>query len=154
MAHRGQPLLPLAAGGDLGAAFLGRASPSRRAGPAQLGPSLSRWPHHPSPSARGWGKKGDPESEALGRSRGGFSTTVHLRAEGGGQLMTLVLTPGQRHEAVLLTQLLETGAVKRRGSGRLKRRPHRVIGDNGYSRGKIRPYARQHGIRITIPRTQ
>ncbi len=68
--------------------------------------------------------------------------------------MTLVLTPGQRHEAVVLTQLLETGAVKRRGSGRLKRRPHRVIGDNGYSRGKIRPYARQHGIRITIPRTQ
>ncbi len=50
--------------------------------------------------------------------------------------MTLVLTPGQRHEAVVLTHLLETGAVKRRGSGRLKRRPHRVIGDNGYSREK------------------
>jgi len=68
--------------------------------------------------------------------------------------MTLVLTPGQRHEAVVLTQLLETGAVKRRGSGRLKRRPHRVIGDTGYSSGKIRQYARQHGIRITIPRKQ
>lgn len=68
--------------------------------------------------------------------------------------MTLVLTPGQRHEAVVFTQLMETGAVKRRGSGRPKRRPHRVIGDKGYSSGKIRRYARQHGIRITIPRKQ
>jgi hypothetical protein len=31
--------------------------------------------------------------------------------------MTLVLTPGQRHEAVVLTQLMETGAVKRCGPG-------------------------------------
>jgi transposase len=65
--------------------------------------------------------------------------------------MTLVLTPGQRHEAVVFEQRLESGAVKRRGPGRPKRRPHRVMGDKGYSSGKIRQYARQHGIRITIP---
>jgi transposase len=68
--------------------------------------------------------------------------------------MTLVLTPGQRHEAVVLTQLMETGAVKRRGSGRPKRRPHWVIGDTGDSSGKIRQDARQHGMRITMPRQQ
>jgi transposase len=34
-----------------------------------------------------------PEAEALGRSQDGFRTTVHVRAEGGGQLMTLALTP-------------------------------------------------------------
>jgi transposase len=66
--------------------------------------------------------------------------------------MTLVLTPGQRHEAVVFEQLLESGAVKRRGPGRAKRRPNRIIGDKGYSSRKIRQYARQHGIRITIPR--
>jgi transposase len=66
--------------------------------------------------------------------------------------MTLVLTPGQRHEVVLFAQLMEGGAVKRRGAGRPKRRPHRVVGDKGYSSGQIRQYARQHGIRITIPR--
>src|SRR5512134_2329034 len=37
---------------------------------------------------------GSAETEALGRSQGGFSTKVHVRAEGGGKLMTLVLTPG------------------------------------------------------------
>ena len=66
--------------------------------------------------------------------------------------MTLVLTPGQRHEAVLFEQLLESGAVKRSGPGRPKHRPHRIIGDKGYSSRRIRQYARQHGIRITIPR--
>jgi transposase len=68
--------------------------------------------------------------------------------------MTLVLTPGQRHEAMVFEQLLESGAVKRRGPGRPKRRPKRVVGDKGYSSGKIRQYARQHGMRITIPRKQ
>jgi transposase len=66
--------------------------------------------------------------------------------------MTLVLTPGQRHEAMVFEQLLESGAVKRQGSGRPKRLPHRIMGDKGYSSRRIRRYARQHGIRITIPR--
>jgi hypothetical protein len=41
--------------------------------------------------------------------------------------MTLVLTPGQRHEAVGFEALMEAGAVKRYGPGRPKRRPHRVV---------------------------
>jgi hypothetical protein len=44
-------------------------------------------------------QKKRPDAEALGRSQGGFSTKVHVRAEGHGKLMTLVLTPGHRHEA-------------------------------------------------------
>jgi transposase len=68
--------------------------------------------------------------------------------------MPLVLTPGQRHEAVLFEQLLESGAVKRSGPGRPKHRPHRMMGDQGYSSRRIRQYARQHGIRSTSPRTR
>jgi len=97
---------------------------------------------------------GSAETEALGRSQGGFSTKVHVRAEGGGKLMTLVLTPGQRHEAVAFEALMESGAVKRLGGGHPKRRPRRLMGDKAYSSGKIRQYLRRHGIRITIPRKQ
>ena len=61
---------------------------------------------------------GSAEAEALGRSQGGFSTKVHIRAEGGGKLMTLVLTPGQRHETVAFEALMAGGAVKRVGGGR------------------------------------
>lgn len=68
--------------------------------------------------------------------------------------MTLVLTPGQRHEAVAFAPLMESGAVKRPGGGRPKRRPGRVAGDKADSSRKIRQYLRQHGIRITIPRKQ
>ncbi len=99
------------------------------------------------------GAKGsNPTQEALGRSRGGFSTKVHLRAEGGGKPMTFVLTPGQRHESTVFEQLLEQGAVKRSGPGRPKLRPRRVVGDKGYSAGRIRRYLHRHGIRVTIPR--
>jgi transposase len=63
----------------------------------------------------------------------------------------LVLTPGQRHEAPIFPQLMAQGAVKgAKGSPRL--RPQRVVGDKGYSSRAIRRYARQHGIRTTIPR--
>ena len=68
--------------------------------------------------------------------------------------MTFVLTPGQRHEATVFSQLLEQGAVQRRRGGRPKLRPQRVVGDKGYSSGEIRRYAQAHGIRITIPRKE
>jgi len=97
---------------------------------------------------------GSAEADALGRSQGGFSTKVHIRAEGGGKLRTRVLPPGQRHEAIAFEALMAGGAVKRGGCGRPKRRPRRLVGDKAYSSGKIRQYLRRHGIRITIPRKQ
>jgi transposase len=47
---------------------------------------------------------------------------------------------------------MEQGAVKRRGPGRPKRRPRRLVGDKAYSSRAIRQYLRRHGTRITIPR--
>lgn len=66
--------------------------------------------------------------------------------------MTLLLTPGQQHEASVFEALLAGGAVKRVGRGRPKQRPQRVVGDKGSSSRKIRRYCRRRGIRITIPR--
>lgn len=97
-------------------------------------------------------KHSDAEAEALGYSRGGFSTKIHLRCDGNGLPITMVLTPGQRHEAVVFETLMEQGAVKRPKGGRPRIRPKRVSGDKGYSSGKIRVYLRRRGIRYTIPR--
>ncbi len=77
---------------------------------------------------------------------------MHVRAEGGGKLLTLVLTPGQRHEATAFERLLEQGAVKRPGPGRPRVRPGRVVGDKGYTGRPRRAYCRRRGIRHTIPR--
>ncbi len=90
----------------------------------------------------------------MGRSQGGFSTKLHVRAEGGGKRLTVVLPPGQRQEATAFERLLEQGAVKRPGRGRPRRRPGRVVGDKGSSSRQIRRYLRRRGIRVTIPRKQ
>lgn len=112
---------------------------------ARLVSGLRCWQH----SSRGQG--GDPETEALGRSQGGVSTKVQLQAEGSGKPMSFVLSPGQRHEAVVFKSLLEQGAVRRKGGGRPRTRPQRVIGDKGYSSSAIRCYLRHRGMRQTIP---
>jgi transposase len=66
--------------------------------------------------------------------------------------MTLVLTPGQRHEATVFARLLEQGAVRRPGRGRPRLRPNRVVGDKGYTGRRHRASLRRRGIRYTIPR--
>jgi transposase len=66
--------------------------------------------------------------------------------------MTLVLTPGQAHEAPVFPELMSQGSVKRPGRGRPRLRPHRVAGDKGYSSRAIRQHCRRRGIRPIIPR--
>ncbi len=39
-----------------------------------------------------------PEAEALGRSRGGFSTKIHVACDGIGKPVKIILTPGQDHD--------------------------------------------------------
>jgi len=105
-------------------------------------------------------KKGDPEKggsigqegEALGRSRGGFSTKIHVRCEGRGKPVAFVLTGGEAHECTVFEQLMEQGSIKRAGRGRPRRLPGRIVGDKGYSSKKIRLYLRRKGINYTIPR--
>jgi transposase len=77
---------------------------------------------------------------------------VHLRAEGGGKPLTVVLTPGQQHEATVARRLLRQGAVKQPGRGRPRLRPDRSVGDKGYSSRGFRADCRRRGIRQTIPR--
>ena len=96
-------------------------------------------------------QKGGQGEEALGRSQGGFSTKIHVRADGNGKPITFLITAGQRHEAVAFQQLMEQGAIKRVGKGRPKLRPERVVGDKGYSSGELRRYLRRKGIRLTVP---
>ena len=65
---------------------------------------------------------GEAPDEALGRSQGGFSTKLHLRVEGGGKPIIAVLTGGERHEQIALEDLLDGGAIRRSGRGRIATR--------------------------------
>jgi hypothetical protein len=98
------------------------------------------------------GAVGGQEHEALGRSRGGFSTKIHLRAEGGGKPVAFVLSGGERHESLYLGPLLNLGRVRRTSAGRPRYRPAFVVGDRGYSYPSVRRALARRGIRAVIPR--
>jgi transposase len=98
------------------------------------------------------GHKGTATQEALGDSRGGMSTKLHLRVDSSGKPMTWVLTPGQQHESTVFTALLDQGAVARRAGGPPRLHPQRVVGDKGYSSRTNRQYLRRKGIQCTIAR--
>src|SRR6185436_19333103 len=94
-------------------------------------------------------KKSSPEREALGRSRGGFSTKIHIRCEGTGRLITFLLTPGQESDIGQAQELMETGAIRRR-SGQVRLRPNRLVADKGYTSSAFRNYLHRYHIRCTI----
>ena len=56
--------------------------------------------------ASGWVKGGN-ESQALGRSKGGFTTKIHALVDALGQALRFILTPGHRHESTQAIALIE-----------------------------------------------
>ncbi|MGW9172321.1 transposase [Streptomyces decoyicus] len=89
--------------------------------------------------------------ECLGRSRGGFTTRIHLVAEGRCRPLTLVLTPAHYGDGPQLERVLEQVFVPRTGVGRPSTRPDRVLADKSYTSRRNRRYLRRRGIRHTIP---
>ncbi|MFC9757117.1 IS5 family transposase [Streptomyces sp. NPDC056921] len=100
--------------------------------------------------ARPPGGGGGP-GEGLGRSRGGFTTKVHLSADGRCRPLSLVITPGQRADCTQFTLVLEKIRVPRCGPGRPRKKPQSVAADKAYSNRPCRQYLRHRGIRHTIP---
>ena len=52
-------------------------------------------------------KSNAPEDQALGRSRGGFSTKIHVTVDGLGNPLRVRLTAGQRHDSTQAQALLD-----------------------------------------------
>ena len=58
---------------------------------------------------------------------------------------------GQRHDSLAFVPLMDRLRIARRGRGRPRTRPGRVLGDKAYSSGAIRAHVRRRGIKATIP---
>ncbi|WP_414719056.1 IS5 family transposase [Streptomyces sp.] len=87
----------------------------------------------------------------LGRSRCGFTTKIHLAADGRCRPLALVLTPGHYGDGPQLEPVLEQVSVPRAGVGRPRTRPERVLADKAYTSRRNRRYLRRRGIPHTIP---
>lgn len=104
------------------------------------------------PARQPGGKRGDLSlpAEALGRSRGGFTTKLHLACDGRGRPLAVLLTEGQRHDSTQLEALLDAIRVPRR-RGRPRKRPNQLCLDRGYSYERCRQVLRRRGLRHVIP---
>ncbi|MFD5085049.1 transposase [Kitasatospora sp. NPDC058406] len=75
----------------------------------------------------------EPEDHGLGRSRGGFTTKLHLTVEQGQKPMSIVITAGQRGDSPQFEPVLDKARVPRIGPGRPRVRPNRVRADKAYA---------------------
>jgi transposase len=103
--------------------------------------------HQHAAGARKAGREPGAEDEALGRSRGGFTTKIHVRCEGYGKPVTFTLT--EVHDSQQVTALIDRGAIRRIGRGQPRLRPAKLAGDN--SSRSIRFALRKRGITPVIP---
>lgn len=82
---------------------------------------------HSGAPARSRRKRG-PEAQAIGRSRGGPTTKIHVAVDALGNPLRLILTPGQAHDSTQAEALID-GFV-----------PEHVIADKAYDTDRIRAY--------------
>ena len=77
--------------------------------------------------------------QALGRSRGGFSTKIHITVDALGNPLRFRLTAGQRHDITQAQDLLEGFDFER------------LIADRGYAAEHFINYLLERGIEVVIP---
>jgi len=88
--------------------------------------------------------------QALGQSRGGLSSKIHVLCEGAGKPIRVEVTAGQQHEATVAEQLLDGMAIGGK-PGRPRKRFAAVAGDKAYDAKRLRKAIRRRGSRPIIP---
>ena len=77
--------------------------------------------------------KGGPKDQALGRSRGGLTTKIHLLTDAHGRPLRFILTPGQAHDSTTAAQPCSPVA------------PRRLIADKAYDNNALRALSQGRG---------
>ena len=98
--------------------------------------------HHRARACVGGWSKGGQEGQALGRSRGGFTTKIHAKSDASGDIIAFDLTGGEAFDGRHFETLLGIGPDIQ---------PRVVICDKGYASNANREAARERGIAPVIP---
>lgn len=91
----------------------------------------------------------EPPDHALGYSRGGFGTKVHLLCEEHGIPLGIYVTPGQQHESTVFEVVMARALLPHHRGQRFW--PDQVGADMGYSYPRIRAWLRRHRAGAVIP---
>ena len=84
-------------------------------------------------------KSGGQQAQALGRSRGGFSTKVHIAVDALGNPLRFILTAGQSHDSPQAEALIEGYSTRA------------LIADKGYDSSDLIEAVKALGIQAVIP---
>ncbi|WP_430378163.1 IS5 family transposase [Streptomyces sp. B1-3] len=106
--------------------------------------------HQHAAGARKRGPRPANGDHAIGRSRGGLTTKIHLAADARCRPLAFVLTAGQAGDAPAFTDVMARLRVPRQ-RGRPRTRPDVVLADKAYSSRAICSHLRKRGIRAVIP---
>jgi len=98
--------------------------------------------HHRACACLGGRRQRGQETQALGRSRGGFTTKIHTKSDASGDIIAFDLTGGEAADAPHFETLLDIGPDIR---------PRAAICDKGYASKTNRAAARARGIAPVIP---
>ncbi len=98
--------------------------------------------HHRTGPCLGRRRKRGQSRQALGRSRGGFSTKIHLKTDWNGDPLGFCLTAGEASGSPQFETLLDVGPDIT---------PRAAVGDKGYDAKANRQVARSRGICPAIP---
>nr|WP_244626515.1 IS5 family transposase [Bradyrhizobium ivorense] len=98
-----------------------------------------RFHHRPSPSACCRGQKRGSEDQAIGRSRGGLSTKIHMAVRGLGCPVRFTITAGQKGDAPQAAELIEGLPAEV------------VMGDTAYDADHLRQAIAAKGALAVIP---
>jgi transposase len=97
---------------------------------------------HRARSCLGGRSKRGQDKQALGRSRGGFTTKIHAKSDASGDIIAFDLTGGEAFDGRHFETLLDIGPDIQ---------PRAVICDKGYASKANRDAARARGIAPVIP---
>lgn len=108
------------------------------------------------PVAAGAGEKNDdpnePPDHALGRSRGGFGTKIHILCDAEGHPLHVELSAGQTHDSAMLdTVLAGADETLHDEDGVAMAWPVKIAGDKGYRAAWIDEYLLGLGVLPVIP---
>lgn len=85
------------------------------------------------------GAKGGQANEGLGRSCGGFTSKIHVKVEGKGMPLEIIISKGQDSDVGQAEELIKEARCRN------------LIADRGYDSDKLRKLLKEKGINSVIP---
>ena len=104
--------------------------------------------HEPQPEGEKKERDDEPDDHALGRSRGGFGTKIHMVVDGAGTPLAMQLSPGQTHDSKMFAPLFdaqESLVIRHFGD------PQAFAADKAYGSKSIRGMIEDAGMLVVIP---